>query len=63
MTENPTSPFLLFADDDDIWRASEAADAAWARLRATVPGDRQERERVRLDFVVASLAITIRDHE
>jgi len=56
-------PFSSFTDPADLARVQGALDAAWERIRPFVDEADQERERVRLAYIVAAYALAAFDEE
>lgn len=54
-------PFSSLNDPVDIARAQAALDAAWNEIKAEVPAENQERERMRLAYIIASFAVVALD--
>jgi hypothetical protein len=55
-------PFSSLNDPVDLARAQAALDVAWDEIRLTIPAGRDEKERARLAYIVASL-LTIAEDE
>ncbi|MBN9453873.1 MAG: hypothetical protein J0I42_18190 [Bosea sp.] len=51
------SPFAILGDPEEIARAEKATEIAWSYVEAGVPSADKERQRMRLVYVVVSLAI------
>lgn len=56
-------PFSSFNNPADVARAHGALDRAWKILRSEVPDEDHERERTRLAYIVASIALIAADDE
>lgn len=56
-------PFSSLTDPVELARASAALDAAWNEVRLSLSDPYDERERVRLAFIVASLAVIAEDED
>lgn len=56
-------PFSSLTDPADLARAQGALDAAWERIRPLVDKDDQEKERVRLAYIVAAFAVVALDED
>lgn len=53
---NP-NPFSILEDPQEIARAERATEIAWSYVEAGIPTSERERQRVRMVYVVVSLAI------
>ncbi len=56
-------PFSSPTDPVELARARTALDAAWNEIRLSLSDPYDERERVRLAFIVASLAVIAEDED
>ncbi len=56
-------PFSSLTDPADLARARGALDAAWERIRPLVDEADQEKERVRLAYIVAASALVALDED
>lgn len=56
-------PFSSLNDPVDLARAQAALDAAWDEIRSTIPDARDEQERTRLAYIVASLVAFAEDED
>ena len=56
-------PFSSLSDPVDLARAQAALDAAWDEIRSTIPDAFDERERVRLAYIVAALVAVAEDED
>ena len=56
-------PFSSLTDPADLARAQGALDATWERIKPLVDVEDQERERVRLAYIVATVALTALDED
>lgn len=54
-------PFSSLTDPADLARACAALDAAWTEIKSSVRDGYVERERIRLDYIVASLVAVAED--
>jgi len=54
-------PFSSLTDPADLARAQGALDVAWERIRPLVDEADQEKERVRLAYIVAAFALVALD--
>ncbi|MBN9453284.1 MAG: hypothetical protein J0I42_15150 [Bosea sp.] len=55
MTES--NPFAILGDPLDIARAERATEIAWSYVEAGIPSPERDRQRMRMVYVVVSLAI------
>lgn len=53
---NP-NPFAILEDPQEIARAERATEIAWSYVVAGIPASERERQRLRMVYVVVSLAI------
>lgn len=53
---NP-NPFAILEDTQEIARAEKATEIAWSYVEGTIPSGDRERQRIRMVYVVVSLAI------
>lgn len=51
------NPFAILEDAQEIARAEEATEIAWSYVEAGIPTAERERQRMRMVYVVVSLAI------
>lgn len=51
------SPFDILEDPQEIARAEKATEIAWSYVEAGIPSPERERQRLRMVYVVVSLAI------
>lgn len=51
------NPFSILEDQQEIARAERAAEIAWSYVEAGIPAAERERQRLRMVYVVVSLAI------
>ncbi|AZO77695.1 MULTISPECIES: hypothetical protein [unclassified Bosea (in: a-proteobacteria)] len=56
-------PFSSLTDPADLARAGAALDAAWDEIKSSVPEGYDERERVRLAYIVASFSAVAEDED
>jgi len=56
-------PFSSLSDPVDLARAQAALGAAWEEVRSTIPDAHEERERVRLAYIVAALVPLAEDED
>lgn len=56
-------PFSTLTDPVDLARAQAALESVWTEVQRGVPPDRVESERVRLAYIIASLAPTALDED
>lgn len=56
-------PFSSLKDPVDLARARGALEAAWNEVRSTIPDGYEERERIRLAYIVASLFHVAEDED
>ncbi|GAU84705.1 hypothetical protein [Bosea sp. BIWAKO-01] len=56
-------PFATLNDPVDLARARAALDAAWNEVRSTVPVGYEEREHIRLAYIVAALVHVAEDED
>jgi len=54
-------PFSSLTDPADLARAQGALDVAWERIRPLIDEADQEKERVRLAYIVAAFALVALD--
>ncbi len=51
------NPFAILEDPKEIARAERATEIAWSYVEASVPSAERERQRIRMVYVIVSLAI------
>ncbi len=56
-------PFSSLSDPVDLARAQAALEAAWTEIKSTLPGGSDERERLRLAYIIAALASVTKDED
>ncbi|WP_441473154.1 hypothetical protein [Bosea sp. RAF48] len=56
-------PFSSLSDPVDLARAQGALEAAWNEVRDSIPDAFDERERVRLAYIVAALVAVAEDED
>jgi hypothetical protein len=56
-------PFSSLKDPVDMARAFAVMEAAWSDLKGSIPEDRRDAERVRLAYLVASVAPSALDED
>lgn len=56
-------PFSTLTDPVDLARAQAALESVWTEVQDAVPADRAESERVRLAYIIASLAPVALDED
>lgn len=56
-------PFSSLTDPVDLARAGAALDAAWSEIRLDLPDACDERERMRLAYIVAGLVAIAEDED
>lgn len=52
-----SDPFAILEDPQEIARAERATEIAWSYVEAGIPTPERDRQRMRMVFVVVSLAI------
>lgn len=56
-------PFSSLTDPVELARARAALDAAWDEIRLSLPDPCDERERLRLAYIIASLTVIAEDED
>jgi len=51
------NPFAILEDPQEVARAERATEVAWSSVEAGIPAAERERQRMRMVYVVVSLAI------
>lgn len=56
-------PFSSLTDPVDLARAQAALEAAWAKIKPTLPSGTDERERMHLAYIIAALVSLAEDED
>lgn len=51
------NPFAILEDPQEISRAEKATEIAWSYVEAAIPSAERDRQRMRMVYVIVSLAI------
>lgn len=58
-----SNPFAILEDPQEVARAERATEIAWSYVETSVPCAERERQRMRMVYVVVSLAIERTDEQ